>query len=185
MGSNPYPQGSWLDIEVIHSWAILRLMVDRRPFIWLCIYCFQLTRILISPMQLQALIINFWRWNSPTGTRGLCKDLSKTGLNWVPHCVGVGFQYYLHLLAMEKNILACKMALGLSYIPIIWPCLFLCLSCMPSEPKNHWAKLTPKTTHLMVLIHTIIVCNVMLASLIYFHILIQWFKQTIPHTYDG
>ena len=72
-----------------------------------------------SPMQLQALIINFLRWNSPTGTRGLCKDLSKTGLNWVPHCVGVGFQYYLHLLAMEKNILACKMALGLSYIPII------------------------------------------------------------------
>ena len=70
-------------------------------------------------MQLQALIINFLRWNSPTGTRGLCKDLSKTGLNWVPHCVGVGFQYYLHLLAMEKNILACKMALGLSYIPII------------------------------------------------------------------
>ena len=59
-------------------------------------------------MQLQALIVNFLRRNSATGTRGLCKDLSKTGLNWVPHCVGVGFQYYLHLLAMEKNILACK-----------------------------------------------------------------------------
>lgn len=80
------------------------------------------------PMQLQELIINFLRRNSPTGTRGLCKDLSKTGrnrvssyggcfvfpfghfqekcqvlsefllsgLNWVPHCVGVEFQCYLH-----------------------------------------------------------------------------------------
>ena len=32
----------------------------------------------------------------------------------------------------------------------------------------------------MVLIHTMVVCNIMLASSIYFHILIQWLKQTIP-----
>lgn len=32
----------------------------------------------------------------------------------------------------------------------------------------------------MVLIHTMVVCNIMLASSIYFHILIQWLKHTIP-----
>lgn len=85
------------------------------------------------------------------------------------------------LIGHGKEHSCLLMALRLSYVTNIWPCLSLCPSCMPSEPNNHWTKLTPKTTdHQMVLIHTMVVCNIMLASSIYFHILIQWLKQTIP-----
>lgn len=76
------PKENWLGIEVIHSWAILRLVVGCRPFIWLLSNAL-ITEDINCPMQLQALIINFLRRNSPPEQKGctrIYRKLVETGL---------------------------------------------------------------------------------------------------------